>query len=487
MKKTLLIISAVITLLLVTSCNQDTIDASGNIGYNQTRADDNPIEIDWSALDTTYFVSDKDVEAYIHFKKLVAESEKKEFGATEVIPMGLNDEATLAYLINYNEGWEIIAADKRAPMVLASGDEGHLNFSEIPENMMAWIEALEEDVLSLRIVGNDECFFSKDTWDKMLTSINCWAAINADEDFILNHYSGTRSISNSGSGTRDTGHWELVGVSTYTTVLQLINPLIITNFNQGSPYNNCCPFRCQLYGRAPAGCTAVAGAQMAYYLHYHIQKPILAASSGSCNGYVGYMNGSNYIHDPLAYQAINITSYSSTIWDDMLTDPSSAAYLIADIGKKVEMDYGETESLAYANYLETNYFLPSDVACRYRAYQSSTVISSIKDSIPAILDAFNQNTLAGHAFISDGYKKTQKMTEYMYEWVYDVPPSQYVPMPQPDIQITYEPAVETIHMNWGWDASYNSSSIWFSPDGNWSISGFVYNYYKHMITGFRAI
>ena len=89
--------------------------------------------------------------------------------------------------------------------------------------------------------------------------------------------------------------------------------------------------------------------------------------------------------------------------------------------------------------------------------------------------------------VSDGYKKTQKMTEYMYEWIYDVPPSQYVPIPQPDIQITYEPAVESIHMNWGWDASYNSSSIWFSPGGNWSINGFVYNYYKHMITGFRAL
>lgn len=89
-------------LLAVCSCNKEAfMDASSDI---TTRADERPGNIDFANLDTTYFVSDKDVEAYIHFKELVAEGEKREFEVREVIPMGVKDEATLAYLINYNEG-----------------------------------------------------------------------------------------------------------------------------------------------------------------------------------------------------------------------------------------------------------------------------------------------------------------------------------------------------------------------------------------------
>lgn len=149
------IFSAMLLLIVMVSCNQESENSASEsslFDIEGTRAEKNPLDgIDFSSLDTEYFVTDKDVEAYIHFKELLAEGEGKDFEVLEVVPMGLNDEATLAYLLNYNDGWEIIAADKRAPMVLASGEEGSFSEHDAPENVMAWIECLESDVLGLRL------------------------------------------------------------------------------------------------------------------------------------------------------------------------------------------------------------------------------------------------------------------------------------------------------------------------------------------------
>lgn len=125
MKKSI-IFAATILLLTMASCNKDSLTPSdAPLAWNGgTRAEKNPLdEIDFSALDTEFFVTDEDVEAYIHFKQLLAEGQGKDFEVLEVVPMGLNDKATLAYFLSYNEGWEIISADKRAPLLLGFDEQ----------------------------------------------------------------------------------------------------------------------------------------------------------------------------------------------------------------------------------------------------------------------------------------------------------------------------------------------------------------------------
>lgn len=179
-------------MLLTVECSQNEMANAINTD-GITRADE--WEIDYSLLDTVYFVGEKDVDAYIHFKKLIAESEKREFEVCEVVTMG--EEAVLCYLINYNDGWEIIAADKRAPVVLAHGEKGNFVIEEAPNNMIGWLESLERDVLGLRTSSDCPKGVDEPSWENMLNSINFWTSISGTWNYqSLNFNTGRRMIYN---------------------------------------------------------------------------------------------------------------------------------------------------------------------------------------------------------------------------------------------------------------------------------------------------
>ena len=46
----------------------------------------------------------------------------------------LFEEDTVMYLINYEEGWELISADKRAPLHISRSDYGHMNIDKLYDN-----------------------------------------------------------------------------------------------------------------------------------------------------------------------------------------------------------------------------------------------------------------------------------------------------------------------------------------------------------------
>lgn len=501
MKKTLLIISAVITLLLVTSCNQDTIDASGNIGYNQTRADDNPIEIDWSALDTTYFVSDKDVEAYIHFKKLVAESEKKEFGATEVVPLGLNDEATLAYLINYNEGWEIIAADKRAPMVLASGDEGHFDLNEVPENTMAWIESLEADVLHVRTSLDRPQWADKDIWDNMLSSIDFWMSINADAEYINRNGLNTRIVidpipTDPDPPVFNDGHWELISTTYVREEVSNTGHLTTTSWHQEEPYNKYMPLRTDENSNAYAGCSAVACAQMLFYLHKHYGYPSSMPDSVECQGNV---NNEHFTeHGTSTTKWNNMYEDNEFYWIGSGAAKDSASVLIASCGYRLGLNYKNNGGhLTDIDNIRTDLFSSYGITCQKNAYDTDVVTASLQQQKPVVASACSGvvriigmpvSYSNGHVFLIDGYRKMRNKYTNVYEFIFDEPG----PLPQIPIyreEITYStPYVYQYTMNWGFN--YNLSYYqtlpvyWYSMTGDWNPQGDNFLYDRTIFTGF---
>lgn len=101
-------------MLLTVECSQNEMANAINTD-GITRADE--WEIDYSLLDTVYFVGEKDVEAYIRFKQLVSEGQQEPFEVREIIPLNHGNTVTLAYAISYGDGWEVISADKRAPVM----------------------------------------------------------------------------------------------------------------------------------------------------------------------------------------------------------------------------------------------------------------------------------------------------------------------------------------------------------------------------------
>lgn len=498
MKKLFILFSAVFALLMV-SCSQDSFDLFKNNWHGNTRADGN-CELNWSALDTAYFVTNKDVNAYVHFKKLLAESEKCDFSVKEMVPIGLNEKDTLAYLLNFNNGWEIIAADKRAPIVLATGKNENIELSEVPENVMAWIESLEIDVLHLRTSIGKPDWADDKMWDNMLCSIDFWKSINADIDYICRNQPTTRVPKilvpiEFEPHNLEGGHWELV--STTSTALSDSVRLTNTDWSQGdinNLYNRYVPCRTDLpnpYIKTSAGCAAVAGAQMLYYLHRNYGYPESTASHVYCFG------------DVTNYTMYDYGS-SSTIWDKMYvageTSPGyaadakdSAAVLIASCGYRLDLEYtNKGGGLRDCDDFKNKLFNTYNIDCSESVtYNVETIKSELLRRMPVILAAYSEDVSflgihlhyeGGHVFLIDGYKYTQVQYIYTYEFV----PDENMPDPNypPQVVISYtQPTIYQFGMNWGTN-KYRYNRAWYELSGDWEYNEANYQYKREMITGF---
>lgn len=474
------LVASVMLLALMASCNQDVVEpVDDSFSDGITRADEKLLEVDYSALDTYYFVTDKDVESYIHFKKLLAEGEKREFEVQEVIPMGLNDEATLAYLFNYNDGWEIIAADKRAQRVLATDDKGNLDLKEVPEAVMAWIENMEMQVLYLRSCADRPEWATDEAWGKMLESIDFWRAINADEEFIMEHIGDTRGPSNIPPNSPDPipfdpmiGHWVLTDILCDTTTVTSAH-LITTQWHQYADYNRYCPSKTIGTGNAPAGCTPVTVAQLEYFLHNKIGKPILCPSEIYCSA-----NTSNVQFGVNMY----ISNTSSTLWNSMGSDVDAAAKLIAGCGIKQTVLYDDAITFCYDETLRTN-LTEDGIMYNSSVYSDNTIKQSLLNGMPVLTEAFGREggALIGDVFLIDSYKGIADKYTYCYEWVVDVSGNGTTmhPLYKEEYEIDYETTeITQFGMNWGWrDPTYND--MWFASAPTWVIDYSLYFYIEN--------
>ena len=476
------VFAATLLLFVMVSCHQDYLNPTEapTIWNVDTRAEKNPLdEIDFSALDTAYFVSDKDVEAYIHFKQLLAEGQGKDFEVLEIVPMGLNDEATLAYLLNYNEGWEIIAADKRAPTVLASDETGRFSVEEAPKNVMAWAEALEYDILFIRTFNGRPEGMNEETWERMLNNVDFWKAVNADKDFIYRSMGGTRYVPDEFLD----GHWELISTTVEYDVLMETGHLTNTTWGAGDSlsidYNMYCPNKQYSSGKAHASCAAVAGAQMAYYLHFKTGKPISSPSSIYCTATVGNVDyGTN----------MYIVGSTSTLWPVMsLSSPSTAvAKLIAGIDIQTEAVFGNDVTGYHSGYLKSHYFDSVNVACSFSpTYDMNVVKGSLINEMPVIVEAKLSSGIFNYlAMIIDKYRAYATQYTYTYEWVYDFPNNGGPQSIIDRVVIEYSnPDIIDFGMNWGWKGAFNNSN-WYSPVGYWYVNGLYFDSctYFHMYT-----
>ena len=183
-----LLFSLVVSSLI--ACGEDSFyDGDCNDTLLGTRAE--KVDLDFANLDTLNFVSEKDVEAYIRYKKIAAVEDGGDFSLKSFEPLTLGNDVILGYLINYTSNWEIIAADKRAPILLGKGD-GQLSKTDTPTNLWAWIESLLYDVAILRTVDVNQEMLTEEVCEKINASVDFWKAITADAEWITGH-TNTRS------------------------------------------------------------------------------------------------------------------------------------------------------------------------------------------------------------------------------------------------------------------------------------------------------
>ncbi len=417
-------------------------------------------------------VSMKDMEAYLHFKEL-GYGKKVE----SVVPMADGND-TLFYIVNYDEGWELVAGDKRAPVILASGDEGSFSMETENVEMLFWIECLASEVKSLKHM-EDFSSCTEEALANMQSTRRFWGLVCCEADCINVPLTRFDTIEPLPTG----GHYVLMGVS-HTTELYDDIKLTQTHWHQNSYYNEYCPLKTipDDDPRAPAGCVAIAGAQMLYFLHNKLSVPVNAPDTASCIGYVG---SGNYIQ--------TYGGYSTSTWNYMLNNSinekgfKSAAVLIACIGKKIGMNYGNNISLASLSSLKNYAFVPYGYDCDYCTYSSSTTSQNIINGFPVVLLGFkSNNSNIGHCFLIDGYRRYRAVHTYQYEWEWDEIPEFPIPYIRPKNVVHYgSPYITDYRMNWGWGSFYDGG--YYAVSGNWILDGDNYIYDRTMICNFSVL
>ncbi len=260
------------------------------------------------------------------------------------------------YVFNNPEqpGWVIVAGDDRARTILGYGDEGYFNESEVPECVQDWLGDYVEQLAHL---DNSTMQPSSNA------PVHSLAASNR---------------------TR-------------------IAPMLTCNWAQGLPFNQ----QCATYTSSgttsycPAGCVAIAMAQILYYYKSNTEcTAVPAYTSSTLSQYMAELPATTF-----NYALMND-------WYDKEENTSESAQetarLVRYCAQSVKMNFGKSSSSATTQRNAFVYYFGFDKDAQQLArtdYSASEwdemVYHELAQGRPVLISA--RKTNGGHAFVCDGY------------------------------------------------------------------------------------
>lgn len=401
----------------------------------------------------------------------------------------LFENQTTMYVIDYENGWDIIAADKRIHHILASSVKGSF-YKDINPAVKSWINSTSEEMFNLQQSKGSTL---KQSERDIESNMAFWKLINADTEFITGKESSNVTKAHPPIIPVDPipqGHYELTNVISREVLTDTLDHIMPTHWSQTYSSCNCyIPYRTDIVGvRAPAGCVAVAGAQVLYYLNQRLGRPLEMPCSARCEVDINYYR--SHV-DSLSFG----NSYSG-FWSDLRSYGNEtfgnpyAGILIAWVAKNVGMEFGNTDSKAHTQNLRGVFNLPSiGINSDYLDYDKDDVITNLQNYLPVIVRAsLSSDNKKGHSFVIDGYVIGYTETTFVYDWVWDnVEPDQEVSIVVPLIEHEYTSSTtKRFLINWGWSDS-NDAAL-FSLNGPWTTSGHTtFNNNKKMLCNFRLM
>ena len=288
-------------------------------------------------------------------------------------------EFTNFYIFNTGDGFVIVSADDIAVPILGYSDAGNFDPQNIPVNMYEWLQGYENDIN--RGISN---------------------GVPASAEIVTNWTKLSRGQGISPKRSRS------------------VEALVQTRWNQGSPYNNLCPYDNSHNERTVTGCVATAMAQIMKYWNYPTQG-----------------NGTQtYTHETYGQQTANFGS-TTYDWNNMVNTYSNSATqaqknavatLMYHCGVAVMMDYGISStggsgavtvgsSNGTAEYALKTYFLYKNTlnGCRRSDYTDQTwknmLTTDLDAGRPVIYTGRGEG--GGHCFICDGYNNSD---QFHFNW-----------------------------------------------------------------------
>ena len=315
------------------------------------------------------------------------------------------------YIFNGEPGFVVMAADDRVKPILGYSLTNTFVAEGMPENVRGWLQGYSDqiqDVINLNLDGDKS---AQQEWQDL----------------------------KEGKALKD-------------DPVVVVGPLLTTQWDQDSPYNNLCPTDAGGYGgHALTGCVATAMAQVMKYWNY--------PSSG--------IGSHSYDHATYGTQSANFgtTTYD---WDNMTNtygglssaaEQWAVATLMYHCGVSVDMDYGPLVSGATTAYvadaLKTYFNYSSVVHHESRSGKTDDAwITLLKAdlNLNRPIQYHGSGSGGGHSFVCDGYRSDNYF-----------------------------------HFNWGWsgncDAYYLVNNLNPGPGGSGSGSYGIYNDNQGAILG----
>lgn len=313
--------------------------------------------------------------------------------------------ATAFYVINYRGGgFMLLAADKRVNPVLAISETSTFPVNEAlyPEGLVYWMTDAKAHVQDIRVKNAVLTEEMKAAWEP--EAIQAMAKPNHPLPSTPPKEEG-----GGGDGSNCKDYYESV------------EPLITTKWNQRNGFNALAPRgECGGDGRAPAGCVAVAMAQVMKYHRF-----------------------------PHSYN-----------WDAMPDNYATmeTAKLMRDIGDAVNMSY-HCKGSSSTIFKAVKGFSRMGYTAECATYVPKVVIRELKAGRPVILRGGRDRGIFmtyvdGHEWVCDGWRIIVKYTNCKRS------------------------ENEGLHMNWGWAG--NDYDGWYTFY-DWRPGGEIHDYDKMMI------
>lgn len=276
----------------------------------------------------------------------------------------VKDEDLYIFNIEENEGFVIVAGDDRCESILGYSDRGHFDADNMPENFKIYLEEMIREI----------------------------KALPRTDIYRVSKSNPAKSLS----------------------IHPKIDPLIITNWDQGNPdrptYNKKCPLINEKH--AITGCVATYGAQLMYYYQWPkgLTKPVPGYKITDVYGKekTGLPDTSEDL-PAIEFQWDKMKPRLS-YYDDDVESTDAIAELMLYCGYAAQMSYGLSGSSASTETLLEGMVSCFDYDPAYKFINRENVSVSQWDEIiynelasgrPVIYSGSGQ--YSGHSFLCDGY------------------------------------------------------------------------------------
>lgn len=270
---------------------------------------------------------------------------------------------TNLYIFNAHPGFVVMAADDRVQPILGYSLTGTFVTDDMPDNVRGWLQGYDDEIhaaIDHRMSASSE---TAQKWHDLETGVRAPRAVT------------------------------------------VVDPLIKTQWGQGSPYNNYCPSGCV------TGCVATAMAQVMKYWNYP------SRGIGSHDYQYGSYGHISADFGATTYDWANMTnSYSSSSTE---IQRQAVAKLMSHCGVSVEMQYGPESG---SNILRSSismglYFNYSANYIEKSKYPNeSDWVTTLKQELNASRPILYAGSgTGGHAFVCDGYDSSD-MFHFNWGW-----------------------------------------------------------------------